>query len=146
MTLYLIDSNIFLELLLDRKQADECEELLDAIKNTALSAICTQFSVHSICIYMVKEKKNKEAKNFLNYVLSLANLEVISTSTEDAVKIMEVIETTGLDFDDALQYYAAKETLCHAIITFDSDFKKTDVKTFTPKEVIETISLSEQKQ
>ena len=58
----------------------------------------------------------------------------------DDFRILEIVEKTSLDFDDALQYYVATESKCDAIITFDADFKnKAKILTMTPFEALQEI-------
>lgn len=135
--MYFIDTNIFLEWLLGRKHAHECEKLLELIQEKMLSGVCSHFSIHSICLYMINEGKEEAAEKFIEFILSTENLQVINATVADDFKIFKLMKTLPLDFDDALQYYTAMETNCLGIITFDSDFKKTKIKTFTPKDIIE---------
>jgi len=46
--LILLDTNIFLELLLDQKRAAECENLLDLISKGRMEAAITHFTVHAV--------------------------------------------------------------------------------------------------
>jgi predicted nucleic acid-binding protein len=46
--LILIDTNIFLELLLDQRRAAECETLLELVSKGHIEAVVTHFSVHAI--------------------------------------------------------------------------------------------------
>ncbi len=137
--MYLIDSNIFLELILGRKHALDCQKLFEKIEEKKLVAVCSHFSVFSICIYLTKNHKVGAAKKFLEYVFSLDGLKVVNTTVQDDLKIIELMEKTGLDFDDCLQYYVALETNCLGIISFDKDFKKTKLNAFFPAQVLEGI-------
>ena len=142
--MYFIDTNIFLELLLNQKRAEECEKLFDLLQKENIHAVASHFSIYSICIYSVKTGNSKKTGKFLEYVLSLKNLDVINTTLTDDMEILKFAEKMPLDFDDSLQYYLATEAGCDAIITFDKDFKKTKMKLFTPKEVLRKESLEKQ--
>jgi predicted nucleic acid-binding protein len=63
-------------------------------------------------------------------------LHVISLSYEDMGNIIEVSTRFNLDFDDAYQYVIA-EKYNLTIISFDSDFDRTELGRKTPKEVLE---------
>jgi predicted nucleic acid-binding protein len=63
-------------------------------------------------------------------------LHVISLSYEDMGDIIEVSTRFNLDFDDAYQYVIA-EKYNLTIISFDSDFDRTELGRKTPKEVLE---------
>ncbi|HZX34316.1 MAG TPA: type II toxin-antitoxin system VapC family toxin, partial [archaeon] len=110
--MYLIDTNVFLELLLGRKKAEECEKLFNALEEKRMSAIATHYSIYSICLYCARNNMAGAAKTFLKYLAGLENLEVINTTVEDDIKIIGTMAETGLDFDDSLQHYTAKETDC----------------------------------
>ena len=113
----------------------ECENIFTAIEEKKVSAKCSYFSIHSICIFAAYSGKQKETIKFLEYLSNLENLSVEVTTILDDKKILFITEQTGLDFDDALQYHIAKETQCKAIITLDEDFKKTKIKAQHPKEL-----------
>jgi predicted nucleic acid-binding protein len=64
-------------------------------------------------------------------------LYVVSLSYEDMGNVIEVSTRFNLDFDDAYQYVVA-EKYNLTIISFDSDFDRTELKRKTPREVIES--------
>lgn len=134
--MYFIDTNIFLEWLLGRKNAAECEKLFEAVETGEIEAACSHFSIHSICIYLAGNNKIKEAEKFLKFILAAEKMQVINTTISDDLKAIKSMEKTGLDFDDTIQYYIATETNCESIITFDKDFKRAGIGTFTPKEIL----------
>jgi len=46
--MFLIDTNVFLELLLDQKRAEECEQLLEKIAKGDIEAVITNFTIHAV--------------------------------------------------------------------------------------------------
>ncbi|MBI2185261.1 MAG: type II toxin-antitoxin system VapC family toxin [Thaumarchaeota archaeon] len=127
----LLDTNIFLELLLDRKKAGECEELLDRVAEGAVEAVVTKFTVHAI------EALVDNPKTILTFLKNLNNsvgLEVYDTSLEEESAVPWIMETTRLDFDDALQYYVAQRSDAEAIVSFDKHFDGLDIPRKEPKE------------
>jgi predicted nucleic acid-binding protein len=45
------------------------------------------------------------------------------------------------DFEDCIQYLSAKTTFCDAIITRNvKDFKKADIKAYTPEDFLSVIT------
>ena len=48
--MYLVDTNIFLEILLARRRKDECKKLLSQLRDGKKTAIVTDFTVHSIIV------------------------------------------------------------------------------------------------
>ncbi len=78
----------------------------------------------------------KKIREFLEYIVSLENLSVVSTSIEDELEILSVMKETGLDFDDSMQYYVSAQKGCKGIVTFDRDFEKAGIATLRPEEVL----------
>lgn len=132
--MFFIDTNIFIEYLLDRKFSAECKKILESVEKKQIDAVCSFFSINSICIAAVAFGKQEETIKMLDFLLNLENLFIAETTIPDNQKILEITKQTSLDFDDALQYFIAKETECNAIITLDADFKKTKMKVLHPKE------------
>ncbi|MEW6295625.1 MAG: PIN domain-containing protein [Candidatus Diapherotrites archaeon] len=133
--MYIIDSNIFFEVLLKREHWSESKALLEKIYSKELKAAITSFSIHSIEIFMIYNKKFKEAIEFIKK-LSLFELIVYNTSFEDEIEAIKLVEKGILDFDDALQYVTAKKLKTKAIVSYNKHFDSTDLKRITPKELI----------
>jgi len=134
--MFFIDTNVFFEWILGRKNAKDCERLLNLAVDAKLFLVCSHFSIHSICIILTKDNKINDVKKFLDFIYKTPYINVVNLTVEDDKEILEIIENTGLDFDDALQYYCARQMQCEAIITFDKDFKKTKIRALTPADVI----------
>ena len=77
--MYLIDTNIFLEVLLGRKNKDECISLFRMIESGEVKAFTTSFVIHSIEVIMDNFKKVNELKIFLEVVTEFKGLEIYST-------------------------------------------------------------------
>jgi len=61
----------------------------------------------------------------------------IKLEIEDIKYLLQIKRKYNLDFDDAYQYVVA-EKYNLTIISFDSDFDRTELKRKTPREVIES--------
>lgn len=144
--LYFIDTNVFLEWLLGRAYAKECEQVMAAVQNKKLNAACSLFSVYSVCIFLTSGGKEEIASKFMDYISGLENFAVISTTTQENARIIWEMKENALDFDDALQFYIYKRHGCEAIITLDKDFGKTDAKTATPNKIAQKLSEEESGQ
>ena len=55
--MYLIDTNILLEVLLDQEMADECEKLILNLNEGHISAYISSFTLHSIEVILERNKK-----------------------------------------------------------------------------------------
>ena len=132
--MYLIDTNIFLELLLDQKKADECEKLLGKILEGELNAATTEFTIHAVQGTLAD---NPEAiKKFLESINSTINIETLETEMEEDIMISQYSKESSLCFDDALQYTVAQRENVNAIISYDTDFDKTDLERVEPEEIV----------
>lgn len=131
--MFLIDTNIFLELFLDREKADECERLLEEVSNGDLESVVTRFSIHAI------EAILNDPKLILIFLRNIENslgLTVYDTTMDEEIAVSMIMEEKKLDFDDALQYYVAKKLGVEAIVSFDKHFDKLDIPRKEPREVI----------
>ncbi len=126
----LLDTNIFLELLLDQKKANQCERLLEQVAEGKIEVVVTRFSVHAVEAII---GKSKDVAKFLRNVDASTGLLVYDTGNSDEMAATILQEKTKLDFDDALQYYVAKKLGVSPIVTFDSDFDSLDVKRVEPE-------------
>ena len=118
--MYLIDTNIFLEILLAQEKKDECIALLKEIENDHISAAVTKFSIHSIEVIMGNFRMTDELRIFLESLSELKSLHIYTTNISDEINAIDEMEM-GLDFDDALQVSAAR-ALNAEIISFDKHF------------------------
>jgi len=138
------DTNIILDLLLKRKlnHSDFHQKVLDIINICIISDIPIYFSILSIkdVFYILSklikahQKKNKQLiiKQKINDLLKLG--EVIPTSE---IAFQNAMSARFPDFEDALQYFTAKEFDINIIITRNKkDFTKSDIRIYTPDEFL----------
>jgi predicted nucleic acid-binding protein len=130
----LIDTNIILEIILNREKSDEAKKLLE--NSEKFEFFLSDFSLHSIGILFFQAKRNHVFYQFLKDMVFSEILHMVSLSYEDMRNVIEVSTRFNLDFDDAYQYVIA-EKYNLTIISFDSDFDRTDLGRKTPKEVLE---------
>ncbi|MGA3298346.1 MAG: type II toxin-antitoxin system VapC family toxin [Candidatus Bathyarchaeia archaeon] len=132
----LLDTNIFLELLLDQKRAAECESLLDLISKGRMEATVTHFAVHAVEAAL---GNRDDLIAFLRNLEHSVGLSVYNTSLSDEMAIALIAQKIGLDFDDALQYYVAKELGVDAIVSFDEHFDRLDIRRLEPRNLLDTV-------
>ena len=137
--MYLIDTNIFLEVLLKRKRKEDCKEFLKLVKNGELTAIFSHFSLYSIEILLSGQKKYIALRKFLIGLTKYKGLIIYNTKVADQLKIIELMKRYSLDFDDALQLCIALMNQIQEIISFDShfdiDFKDINFKRLEPRDI-----------
>jgi len=134
---YLVDTNVWLEVLLEQERSDECKEFFQKVE-TNLIAI-SEFSLYSIGIILCRLNKDSLFENFLDDIMS-SFISKISLEIDDIKYLLQIRKKYNFDFDDAYQYVVA-EKYSLTIISFDSDFDKTEVGRKTPKEVLEELNL-----
>jgi predicted nucleic acid-binding protein len=121
--MYLLDTNIFLEILLDQEKKSACQEFIS--KNSDKIAI-SDFSFHSIAVILFRYKKYNILKDFYSDIIS--KIQVLNLPKSVFVHLIDNSIKIGLDFDDMYQYSVAKYFNLE-IVTMDTDFKKvSDLK------------------
>jgi uncharacterized protein len=120
--MYLIDTNIFLEILLSQKQKDICKEFL--VSNIEQIYI-SDFSLHSIGVILFRNNKEAVFNTFFEDIIQ--KIKILTLSEELYSDLGEVKEKFGLDFDDAYQFKTAEEYGL-SIVTQDKDFEKVTDK------------------
>ena len=117
---FLIDTNIFLEILLEQNKKEICKNFLESNIGEIL---ISDFSLHSIGVILFKYNKAEQFKIFVDDTLD--KLEILALSNEKYSEIIEVYNKYKLDFDDSYQFLIAKENNLR-ITTIDNDYKTVD--------------------
>lgn len=129
--MYLIDTNVWLERLLDQARSGEVGRFLDQTPSAALSV--SDFAFHSICLAMTRLGQAKTLLRFIEDAFVDNAVSLVHLGPEDMSRLVEAMERFRLDFDDAYQYTVAEK---HDLIlvSFDGDFDRTDRGRQTPAE------------
>lgn len=122
---YLIDSNVWLELLLRQQHADEVRQFLEMVQSDEISL--TEFTLYSIGIITSRLKKEDVFAAFLSDLLEETGIKRIALSLADLRDLLSAMREQDLDFDDAYQYVAARNNDL-ILVSFDKDFDSTDMK------------------
>jgi hypothetical protein len=122
-----------LELLLEQQKAEEVKTLLQNKNNRELAI--TEFSLYSIGIILCKFGKVPVFEDFLTDVIIDSSIIKICLKSDELKSLADSMKKFSLDFDDSYQYVAAKKYNC-TLISFDSDFDKTDLTRETPATLI----------
>jgi len=130
---YLIDTNVWLERLLDHPQATAVEQFLAHTPTTAL--FLTDFAFHSLAIILLRLKKPTLWRTFLHDTMIDGHVGLLSVLPQEMLRLNEVMDAYGLDFDDAYQYTAA-ETHDLTVISYDTDFDRTPRGRKTPSDFL----------
>jgi predicted nucleic acid-binding protein len=115
---YLVDTNIFLEILLNQDRKEDCKMFLEKnIKKLFIS----DFSLHSIGVILFRNKKEKIFNMFVTDILQ--NIEILSLTKFKYSYLDDIKKKYQLDFDDSYQLAIAQDHNLE-IATMDFDFKK----------------------
>ena len=119
----LIDTNIFLEILLEQDKSEICKKFLN--ENIGVLNI-SDFTLHSIGVILFKQNKEDTFLQFISDTLPKTNL--LSLPKNNYEEIINAKNKVGLDFDDGYQYSICK-LLNLEFVTMDQDFNKVkDIK------------------
>jgi hypothetical protein len=129
---YLIDTNIILELLCNQQRASEVQVFFKKIPLAQINL--TDFSLYSLGIFLFKGKKISTFQQFINDMLGPGGINIIRIPLTNLPELQTVANEYNLDFDDAYQYIAAKKFNL-ALISFDSDFNQTPEGKKTPSNI-----------
>jgi predicted nucleic acid-binding protein len=132
---YLVDTNIFLEVMLSRKRSSECKRFLAMLRDGRASGVVSDFSIHSIMVLLDSLKRREELRTFLASLTGYKGLRVHFTSIADELRAVELAEREGLDIDDAIQYAVALSVGAEAIVSFDKDFDGLKIPRVEPGDI-----------
>ncbi|MBU4374658.1 MAG: PIN domain-containing protein [Euryarchaeota archaeon] len=158
--MYLVDTNIWLELLLEQEKEEEVRRFFQSVEARLLSI--SDFSLYSktfgkglsnegyakhtptlrkpkyrlsIGIILTKLKKDDVFIDFISDTIEDSGVMRICLSSIDLKQVIQVQQRFQLDFDDGYQYIAAEKNN-YVIVSFDSDFDRTVLGRKTPREVM----------
>ena len=131
--MYLLDTNVWLERMLDQARSEEVGQLLDQVPSDRL--FITDFSLHSIGVILHRLNRQDGFLRFVRDLFIDGAVGLISLEPADMERLVDVIDRFGLDFDDAYQYVAA-EMYGVELVSFDKDFDRTERGRITPGEIV----------
>ena len=130
--MYLVDTNIFLEALLEQDKTNEVKQFFQNIDLS--TTFMTDLSLHSIGIILLRLKNFALFISFLEDIV-IDGIDILSLQPEELNTLEHPLQKFNLDFDDAYQYAISKKYDLQ-LISFDKDFDRTDIKRKTPAEVL----------
>jgi len=129
----LIDTNIFLEIVLDQEKAMEAKALLAEVEEQEF--FVSDYCLHSIGLLLFRRKQYDIFRQFVTDMILNAGIRIVSLLAEDLEALINVAQEFNLDFDDAYQYVLA-EKYNLTIVSFDSDFDRTERGRKTPSQAL----------
>ena len=131
--MYLLDTNIFLELLLDQDESGSVRTLLTS-KNPEELGI-SDLALHSVGIILYQKNAAHIFSDFIEDLFGQGGIAIFTLDSEDMKRLEQVSLSFRLDFDDAYQYVVA-EKFDLALVSFDADFDRTDRKRLIPADIV----------
>ena len=128
--MFLVDTNVFLEVLLQQRRAEEAQRFL--LNAPAGSIHITDFSVYSIGILLVRRNLGEVFELFLQ---DMAAMRLVRLNLEELASLGETARNFNLDFDDAYQYVLAQRRGLR-LVSFDADFDRTPLGRVTPAQAL----------
>lgn len=122
---YLIDTNVIIDMLLDREDADAACAVIDAAERGEIALHICALSFTNIYYSLRKYLSHEERISCLTQLS-----ELIATVPVNGQIIHNALLSEWRDFEDAVQYFAAKsQTDISGIITRNvKDFKLSDLE------------------
>lgn len=133
----LLDTNIFLEIILSQERVEEAKSLL--LKSAQHEFFMTDYSLHSIGLLLFRRNQHEAFRSFLEDVLLNGGVGLLSLLPDDMDSVIASSQKFSLDFDDAYQYAVAISRDA-VLVSFDTDFQRTDKGYKTPLEILQNMS------
>jgi predicted nucleic acid-binding protein len=131
--MYLVDTNVWLERLLDQERSAEVGQFLAQTPTGQL--MMSDFALHSIGVILDRLGKRHVLLQFVDDVFIQGGVTLASVQPEAMHHLAEAMDQFDIDFDDAYQYVAAEQADA-MIVSFDTDLDRTDRKRRTPNEIV----------
>lgn len=130
---YLLDTNIWLERMLDQEHSDDVAALLLRVPPDQLCI--SDFTLHSIGVILNRLKQPHTFVQFVQDILLDGATRLLTVSPAAMDELVRVATKYRLDFDDAYQYVAAAHSGL-SIVSLDSDFDRTDRGRRLPRDIV----------
>jgi uncharacterized protein len=130
---YLVDTNVWLERLLDQEKSIIASKFFDTIQTDSI--FVSDFSIHSIGVILSRLKKYDIFEKIINDLFINGRIELLSLDSSELLDVVENIQKFKLDFDDAYQFTVAQKYDL-TIVTFDKDFNAKGIKKQAPEEIV----------
>lgn len=130
---YLVDTNVWVERLLEQERSAEVKQFLDAVPSHRI--VLTEFAYYSIGLILTRAKRYEDLEDFVRDTLVEGDVTRLFLEPEDATDLTSVMQRFSLDFNDAYQYTVAEKHDL-VIVSFDTDFDKTDRGRVEPTDIV----------
>jgi predicted nucleic acid-binding protein len=132
----LIDTNIFLDVILSRKPHYESSaEIWSLVSEKKISGCISAISINNLQYILLRQKDRKLVGELIDQLLDEFEIVPLSKSL-----LREARKVDKNDFEDMIQYISAKRSGCDHIITRNiKDFPKEDIILTEPSDLLKKI-------
>ncbi len=121
--MYLVDTNLILEVLLRQAKAEEVKQFFERAPSQQL--FLTEFSLYSLGVLLIRRNMHDIFLRAIEDLLFTGGVTLLRLAPADLADVARRSQQFGLDFDDAYQYVTAdKHNL--VIVSFDADLDRTE--------------------
>jgi predicted nucleic acid-binding protein len=131
----LIDSDICLDAITERIPFhNQAQLILHLAEKREIEAYVTSVAFSNMFYLLSKWSSSQKAYTVLSKLRKIVSIGSVTQQEVDAT-----LQAKWTDFEDALQYYAAKTHNCELIVTRNiSDYKQSELPVFTPSEFLDS--------
>jgi len=134
--MYLVDTNILLEVILSRPRKEPCKDHLRSLQKGRRKGMTTEFTIYSIMIILESFNRTQELRTFLLSLAAYKGFIIHTLTLSELVRAVDESVHRSLTIEDAVQYAAASEAKAEAIISFDKHFDGLDIPRLEPQEAV----------
>lgn len=136
----LFDTNVILDLLLDRKPfAENAQDLFVKVESGKIDGFIGATTVTTLDYLLTKSLSTKEAKGVIKKLLKLFEIAPVNR-----LVLEDAIDSNFLDFEDAVLHTAALHCGVQAIVTRDEKgFSKAQLAIYSPKDLLDVLSVGD---
>ena len=132
----LIDTNVTMSLLFRQNDYRATLELFDKISENGHKTVILDFSLYCVFINLHKRNLKEGVVKFIEYLGKRKNIKIYKLTSKEIAE-MEKLKL-NLTFDDSVHYFLAKSKNL-TLISYDTDFDKTDLRRLTPAEALKEL-------
>lgn len=130
---YLVDTNVWLERLLDQEKSEVAALFFEQISTDRI--FISDFSLHSVGVILTRLEQHDVFQSFIEDLFVNGEIKQLLLDPVDLLKLKKSIKKFRFDFDDSYQYLVAQKYEL-TIVTFDKDFSAKDIPKKSPDEII----------
>ncbi|TAE15748.1 MAG: PIN domain-containing protein [Bacteroidetes bacterium] len=132
-----IDSDVLLDFFFDREPfADDAEQILTLCEKNIISGTVTAVILSNMYYVLRKTASHQQVIDSLQWLLQIVDVAAI-----DKLIVLQALQSSFTDFEDALQNFSAKTipSLTTIVTRNITDYKESEISVLTPKAFLATL-------